>query len=221
MRNRFLTFRGFTLIELLVVIAIIAVLAGLLVPVAGRVQARGRTTKCAHFMRQLGTAALLYAGENDMTLPVTAHQRKQGGKSWTLTLQEYAGGKVVFRCPADEDATRAYTYVINDFLTPNPAGAPLLDFSKLSRLERPAQTLLFLEASQNYTNADHFHFSDYSGQEIPPEAFASQVGVRRHGGSANYLFADAHMETLSWEQAQLRLRAPGSRFVDPSVQTDN
>jgi hypothetical protein len=29
------------------------------------------------------------------------------------------------------------------------------------------------------------------------------------------------METLSWEQAQLRLRAPGSRFVDPSVQSDN
>ncbi len=209
---------AFTLIELLVVTMIIAVLAALLVPVIGRIMAQARTTECANFMRQLGTAARLYANDHEMTLPVTVHQRRSGGKSWSLTLQEYASGKVTFRCPRDEDANRAYTYVLNDFLTPNPAGAEDLDFSKLSRLDRPAQTLLFAEAAQSYTNADHFHFADYRGQRMPARIFQDQVAVERHGGSANYVFADAHMETLSWEQVQDRLRTPGCRLVDPTIE---
>ena len=208
--------QAFTLIELLVVIAIIAVLAGLLFPVIGRVSEQGRSTKCSNFMRQLGTAALLYAGEHNMSLPVTTHQRRQGGKSWSITLQEYAGGKITFRCPCDENATRAYTYLINDFLTPNPAGAPESDYSNLVRIEHPRETFLFAEASQNYTNSDHFHFSDYSGQEIPPEMFSEQVAVKRHDGNANYVFADAHVETLNWDRAQVRLKTSGDRFVDPT-----
>lgn len=218
MKNRF---HAFTLVELLVVIAIVAVLAAMIFPVFEKVNAQGRTTKCSNYMRQLGTAALLYAGEHDMNLPVTVHQRRQGGKSWSITLQEYAGGKITFRCPCDENAKRAYTYVINDFLTPNPAGAPDLDLSSLIRIERPRETLLFGEASQKYANADHFHFTEYQGQRIPPEIFAEQVAVERHGGSANYLFADAHMETLSWEQAQVLLRSPGGRFVDPTAVDDH
>lgn len=212
---------AFTLIELLVVIAIIATLAAVLLPVMGRVQDEARSNKCLSQLRQLGMAARLFANDHDMSLPVTVHQRRAGGKSWTLSLQEYAGGKIIFRCPCDEDKARQFTYVINDFLTPNPAGAADLDFSKISRLERPAETFLFAEASKDYANADHFHFADYGGQIIPPEVFAGQVAVKRHGGSAHYVFADAHVETLSWEKAQERLRTPGSRFVDPTAELEN
>ncbi len=209
---------AFTLVELLVVIAIIAVLAGLLYPVLSLITAQGSSTKCASFLRDLGIAARLYASENDMTLPVTVHQRRRGGRSWSVTLQQYAGGKVAFRCPADENTTRGYTYAMNDFLTPNPAGAPDLDFSRLSRLERPRETLLFGEAAKNYTNSDHFHFSEYHGQIMPPEVFAGQVAVKRHGGNANYLFADGHLETLSWKQVKTLLSTEGNRFVDPTAE---
>jgi prepilin-type N-terminal cleavage/methylation domain-containing protein/prepilin-type processing-associated H-X9-DG protein len=209
---------AFTLIELLVVIAIIAVLAGLMFPLITRMQQQARATQCLNQLRQLGTAARLYANDNDQTLPVTTHQRRQGGKSWSITLQEYAGGKIVFRCPADEHQTRAYSYVINDFLTPNPAGAPDLDFSKLSRLERPRETVLFAEASQGYASADHFHFSNYRGQKVPLEIFKEQIAVRRHSGGSNYVFADAHVESLTWEQLMERSNVPGSRIVDPTAE---
>ncbi len=209
---------AFTLLELLVVIAIIAVLAGLIMPVLGRVQSSARAAQCLSQIKQLAAAARQYANDNDMTLPVSVHQRRSGVKSWTQTLQEYASGKVVFRCPADEDKTRAYTYVINDFLTPNPAGAPDLDFSRLSRLERPAETVLFAEASAQYKNTDHFHFASYRGRQMPPEALEKEVAVERHAGSANYAFADGHVETLPWRRVQELLRTPGSRFVDPTAE---
>jgi len=209
---------AFTLIEMLVVIAIIAILAGFLLTAMSSSSQKAKTTKCVSFLRQIGTACIQYAGENDGMLPVTSHQRRSGQQSWTLALQKYTAGTITFRCPADEDKARVYTYLLNDFLTPSPAGAPDLDFSRLSRLESPGQTLMFAEASKEYANADHFHFSELRGQQVPPGTLEGQIAVKRHLGSANYLFADAHVETLSWEQAQARLREPGSRLIDPTAE---
>ena len=209
---------AFTLIELLVVIAIIAILAALIYPAADRVRSQSKTVKCLNNLRQIGQATILYAGEHDHTLPVTSHQRRQGGQSWTLTLQSYAGGTITFRCPADENGERSYTYVINDFLTPNPAGATDLDYSKLNRLESRTATFLFAEASDTYANSDHFHFAEYRGRTIPPEFFTGQIAVKRHDGAANYVFTDGHIETLRWETVQTRLKTPGDRFVDPTAE---
>lgn len=193
-------------------IGLVAVLSGVALPVLYQGQQRSKSLKCLSNIRQLGTAALAYAGDHEMTLPFTAHQRS----SWTTTLQQYAGGTVTFTCPCDENV-RTFTYAINDYLTPNPAGDPTLDFSRLARLDKPSRTFLFAEAAANYANTDHFHFAEYHGQTIPPEVFSDQVAVMRHGGNANYLFADAHAEAMSWEQAQVLLRTPGSRFVDPTT----
>jgi prepilin-type N-terminal cleavage/methylation domain-containing protein/prepilin-type processing-associated H-X9-DG protein len=209
--------RGFTLLELLVVIVIIAVLVAFLFPFVGRMAARGRTSTCSNFMRQIGAAVIAYATDNDGNLPVTTHQRRAGGKSWSVTLQRYASGTLCFRCPCDEDSERPYSYVINDFLTPNPAGAPDLDLARLSRLENAREIMLFGEASKEYLNADHFHFSDYAGHSVPPEVFQQQIAVQRHLGEANYLFADAHVETLPWERVRRMLGEPGNRLIDPTV----
>jgi prepilin-type N-terminal cleavage/methylation domain-containing protein/prepilin-type processing-associated H-X9-DG protein len=208
--------RGFTLLEMLVSVSLIAVLAAFLAPMGGRALDRARGVKCANALRQLGLATLLYARDNEMTLPATSHQRSAGGKSWTVTLQEYAGGTVSFRCPCDENSTRPYSYILNDFLTPHPAGAPDLDFSRLTCLRQPGATVLFGEAAPSYTGSDHFHFSEYVGQPIPPDFFSSQVAVTRHGDSANYVFADGHGETLTWAQVQQILQARVTPFIDPT-----
>lgn len=210
--------RGFTLLELLVVLAIIAVLAAVLFPVVGRMMERGRTTKCTNHLQQIGAAALRYAAENEMQLPVTSHQRRSGYKSWTVSLQPYASGKLFFRCPCDEDKERPYSYAMNDFLTPNPAGAPELDVARLQRLDRARETVLFAEASKEYVNTDHFHFSDYLGRPIPGEIFTKQVAAERHENAANYLFADGHVETIPWERAKKLLAQEGSRFFDPTIE---
>lgn len=203
---------AFTLLEILLVIGLIAALASMSLPVLVQAQRRSLGLKCITNLRQIGAASMAYASEHEMTLPLTSHERS----SWTNTLQPYAGGPIVFRCPADENATRSYTYAINDFLTPNPAGAPALDFSRLSKLERPSATVLFAEASATYTNSDHFHFAEYYGGRVASADFASQVAVTRHLGAANYVFADGHLETLAWPVAKSLLAKPGVRFVDPT-----
>jgi prepilin-type N-terminal cleavage/methylation domain-containing protein len=55
--------RGFTLVELLVVIAIIGILASLLTPVLIRVRQEGFKTDCKNNLRQIASAAQMYADD--------------------------------------------------------------------------------------------------------------------------------------------------------------
>ncbi len=63
MRHR--NHRGFTLIELLVVIAIIALLIGILLPSLGAARESARLLKCGSQQKQIMTAVLSYASDND------------------------------------------------------------------------------------------------------------------------------------------------------------
>lgn len=206
---------GFTLIELLVVVAIIAVLSALALPAIRNAQAQSLSVKCSSNMMQLGKATLLYAADNGMCLPQSSHQ----SSSWTNALQPYTTGTITFRCPADEVKTRAITYVINDFLTAAPCGAEYLSDQNLSRLvcvKKPSQTVFFMELSKAAGTPDHLHLAQYQWDgEIPVSEFASLVGVERHPGKkSNYLFADAHVESISWSEAQVRMNESGSCFID-------
>ena len=64
--------RGFTLIELLVVIAIIAILAAILFPVFAQAREAARRSACLSNMKQISTALLMYAQDNDEILPASA-----------------------------------------------------------------------------------------------------------------------------------------------------
>jgi len=63
--------RGFTLIELMVTIGILSVLVGLLLPGLSAAKKRGMLVKCMSNMRQISTAILMYAQENDGFYPRT------------------------------------------------------------------------------------------------------------------------------------------------------
>src|SRR5690606_4690647 len=60
---------AFTLIELLTVIAIIGILAAILIPVVGAVRESARTATCISNVRQLGTAVVMAAEENQSRFP--------------------------------------------------------------------------------------------------------------------------------------------------------
>jgi prepilin-type N-terminal cleavage/methylation domain-containing protein/prepilin-type processing-associated H-X9-DG protein len=63
------TEQAFTLIELLVVIAIIAILAALLLPALARSKDQAKRTCCKSNERQQIVALVIYAGENNNSLP--------------------------------------------------------------------------------------------------------------------------------------------------------
>lgn len=75
---------GFTLIELLVVIAIIAILAALLLPVLSKAKERAKRTQCVTNLKQLATAMLGYAYDNNDRFP------DGGGAYWCWDLPRTA-----------------------------------------------------------------------------------------------------------------------------------
>ena len=85
--------RGFTLIELLVVIAIIAILLGLIFPVVLGARENGRSANCKSNLKQLTTAGLNFAADNDGYVPMGFQVIKQEHWVWQNTLPPYLGLK--------------------------------------------------------------------------------------------------------------------------------
>jgi prepilin-type N-terminal cleavage/methylation domain-containing protein/prepilin-type processing-associated H-X9-DG protein len=207
--------RAFTLIELLVVIAIIAILAAMLLPALGRAKARAWSTACLSNVKQIGLASRMYADDNADALPRSAHQ----GASWVATLQPYCSGTNLWRCPRDTNRTRRYSYALNDFLLPPPAGDGAADFSKLTHVPSPSDTFWLGECDDGYLNNDHFHFSPANDGDFQPPSFAKEIAVTQHLSGANYLFADGHAQFQNWSLVQKELLRVGSRFVNPAGAT--
>jgi prepilin-type N-terminal cleavage/methylation domain-containing protein len=122
--------RGFSLVELLVVFGIVAIMIGILLPALNRAREAARRTSCLNNVRQLVSAALIYAADNRDHLPEAASAntplesqlcpRSRLQPAWTVVgperyvlpsigglLAKYLGGNGVrlWQCPsAPEDS---------------------------------------------------------------------------------------------------------------------
>jgi prepilin-type N-terminal cleavage/methylation domain-containing protein/prepilin-type processing-associated H-X9-DG protein len=104
---------GFTLIELLVVMAIITILAGILFPVYSRARESARRASCLSNVKQLTTAFLMYAQENDEVFPWESSPGHPsvpigaGDFNTLLAAMPYIKNNDIFKCPDDGNRIRS------------------------------------------------------------------------------------------------------------------
>lgn len=179
---------AFTLIELLTVIAIIGILAGILIPVVGRVRDTARASNCVSNLRQLHAAVILYANDHRDNLPLAYENATQRGWDYALgdggyTQARKENGKwvsQVFGCPRQRTAVNAVsltTYGMNGTLT--GSNTPI----KLAAIEQPTRSLLMADGTGPVSGGYNIAF--WQSVNKPSAA---------HGDKANLLFVDGHVQ---------------------------
>lgn len=209
---------AFTLLELLAVCATVAILACLAIPAISSGSMTANRAKCASNMRQIGAALLLYAADNDGALPVTSHSTgdsrvKINGEwintieySWIYLLSGYLDNVDEVRvCPADEKDRKkkilelnATSYLLNDVIFDSE------EYRRLQGLPFPSRTAIMFISNRPVSRTwDHAHCAQWTtwgalNQDLAPDRH--RRGTRasdRLKGSANYLYADGHVQNIA------------------------
>ncbi len=163
------TRKGFTLIELLVVIAIIAILAAILFPVFASARASAKRASCQSNLKQVVTAALLYADDFGGWTPGPVYGMTYWGDGvgWTERIAPYmkagygrgprpgdkSASRTVFRCPEQK---HLYSYEITWWMDAAlRPGVNLVTESYIkgfrpSTVRKPSKMVFFFEVRKSY-----------------------------------------------------------------------
>lgn len=192
---------GFTLIELLVVIAIIAILAAILFPVFARAREKARETACMNNMKQLGTAFLMYADDNNGRLATTyAYFGVTGGQWQPGEIIKYTTTRQIEQCPTLTRQERAHqppwSYTMNGYCLWMGAGgyfdatapAPLRETGMpLASFQNPSRTIYLVDERKTREPGDTTNLLN------DPSFIDRDKTTDRHAGYAIVFYLDGHM----------------------------
>ena len=201
------------MIELLVVIAVIAILAAIAFPTFIGILERAKATKDMNNLRQIGIATQLYMNDNDGALFSAA-------ASWMSQLHpKYLSSWNVFQSPFDtrgaleDDVNSPVSYGINNGPTNNVVGA------SADKISKPSIFILFAPA-QASTATVTFQGTALTGlpgvtvlQAASAPGGAALGGTHSSRRKVNALFADLHLENMTWSVFANNANVPS----DPSA----
>ncbi|MBI4027725.1 MAG: type II secretion system protein [Verrucomicrobia bacterium] len=194
------TIHAFTLIELLVVVAIISILAALLLPALKQARETAKRTICLQHLRQVCTATLIMADENEgwinsINKPLTdaGNVSVPTDAYWLYRITNYLGksdmlvkwGPGQSGCPGRNPKSNYGTYGANATFV--GFGYPAVMHS-LTEIRHPARIFLVAECYWWYSIS-----STYFNYTVPDGV----AGLPRHSPRGlNFAFVDGHGEFL-------------------------
>lgn len=202
---------GFTLIELLVVIAIIAILAAILFPVLTSAKYAAFKTKCASNLKQIGTATALYMSDNGSRFPPyrvagASSAEEEGG--WYMAARKYSKTNLLSRCPMNAEIKggdsktpdywrNVYTDYWSGYSPYNPGTVP----PPMETAIVYKKTTVYLMDGTSKSPGGAYTLSAQHTWWGPPSTWAPGFkpcidAERRHGGGANVLFLDWHVQLV-------------------------
>jgi prepilin-type processing-associated H-X9-DG protein/prepilin-type N-terminal cleavage/methylation domain-containing protein len=209
---------GFSLVEVVVVVGLVAVLIAILLPSLSRVRTVALQSSCASNLRSIGIALSMYCNDNRGRFPQTTHGQPLD-RSWIFTLAPYLSNVDRIRIsPGDPIGdvrlkNKSTSYVLNEYIAVvlrDAFGRMLEDYTRRDAIFHPAKTITVFTVSDTKapsTFNDHTHSRNWFREprdgtwnrilaDIKPDRFKSSNSADRSRGSANYLYADGHVESI-------------------------